>query len=136
MKTTGMLPMGTPVTSAILGVLAVLLVLTTLGGRTIPFLSSDRVTLIVLLVLGMAMCARGIGNVAARGAWTHPLSILGYLVGALILVIALSLVAGRPFLWISTTRHAILAVALLSAAKLAFSSLHRSLSGGSKSRAV
>jgi uncharacterized membrane protein len=130
MKATGMVPTGTTVASAVLGVPAALLVLMTLGGRNIPFLSSDRVTLIVLLVLGMAMCARGIGSVAARGAWTHPLSILGYLVGVLILVIALSLLADRPFLSISTTRHAILAVALLSAAKLAFSSLHRSLSKG------
>jgi hypothetical protein len=111
----------------VLGALAALLVLAALTGKTVPFISSDRVALIVLVVLGMAMCARGIGRVAALGAWVHPLSILGYLVGVLILVIAAALLAGKPLPFISTTRHAILAVALLSAAKLAFSALHRFL---------
>jgi Na+/alanine symporter len=108
--------------------MAALLVLATLTGRKVPFVSSDRAALIVLVVLGMAMCARGIGRVAAVGEWAHPLSILGYLVGALILVIAVASLAGKPLPLISSIQQAILAVALLSAAKLVLSALHRFLS--------
>jgi hypothetical protein len=128
MKATEMSFMGNTLTSAVLGVLAALLVLATLTGRRIPFVSSDRAALIVLVVLGMAMCARGIGRVAAVGEWAHPLSILGYLVGALILVIAVASLAGKPLPLISSIQQAILAVALLSAAKLVLSALHRFLS--------
>jgi hypothetical protein len=128
MKATEMSFMGNTLTSAVLGVLAALLVLATLTGRRIPFVSSDRAALIVLVVLGMAMCARGIGRVAAVGEWAHPLSILGYLVGALILVIAVASLAGKPLPLISSIQQAILAVGLLSAAKLVLSALHRFLS--------
>jgi hypothetical protein len=128
MKATEMSFMGNTLTSAVLGVMAALLVLATLTGRKVPFVSSDRAALIVLVVLGMAMCARGIGRVAAVGEWAHPLSILGYLVGALILVIAVASLAGKPLPLISSIQQAILAVALLSAAKLVLSALHRFLS--------
>jgi hypothetical protein len=77
------------------------------------------------VVIGMAMCSRGIGYVGALGAWVHPLAILGYLVGALILVIAGSAVMGIPLPWIASPQHAILAVSILTAVKLAFSAFHR-----------
>jgi hypothetical protein len=127
MKATEMSFMGNSLTSAVLGVLAVLLVLATLTGKKVPFIASERAVLVVLVVIGMAMCARGIGRVAALGEWAHPLSILGYLVGVLILVIAVAILAGKPLPLISTPSQAILAVALLSAAKLALSALHRFL---------
>jgi hypothetical protein len=127
MKAAEMSFMGNTLTSTLLGLLAALLVLSTLTGRKIPFLSSDQAALILLLVLGMAMCAKGIGRVAALGEWTHPLSILSYLVGALILVIAAAPLAGKALPFISTTRQAIFAIALLSSGKLLISTLHRFL---------
>jgi uncharacterized membrane protein HdeD (DUF308 family) len=127
MKATEMPLMGSTLTSAVLGVLVALLVLATLTGRKIPFITSERAALIVLVVLGMAMCTRGIGRIAALGEWAHPLSILGMLIGVLILVIAGALLIGKPLPLISTTRHAILAIALLSASKLGLSALHRFL---------
>jgi hypothetical protein len=127
MKTTSMSLMGNAVTTIVLGALAAVLVLGTLTGRKIPFISSDRMALIVLVVLGMTMCARGIGRVAAQGEWAHPLAIVGYLLGALILVVAGALLIGKPLPLITTTRQAILAVAVLSGAKLVVSALHRLL---------
>jgi hypothetical protein len=128
MKATEMSMMGTNMTSAVLGVLALLLVLATLTGKKLPLVSSDRAVLVVIVVLGMAMCTRGIGRVAALGDWTHPLSIVGMVVGVLILVIAAALFVGKPLPLIATLRTAILAVAVLGAAKLVFSTLHRFLS--------
>jgi hypothetical protein len=127
MKATEMPVMGSTMTTVVLGVLVALLVLATLTGRKIPFIPNERAALIVLVVLGMAMCTRGIGRVAALGEWAHPLSILGILIGVLILVIAAALLTGKPLPLIDTPRHAILVIALLSASKLGLSALHRFL---------
>jgi hypothetical protein len=127
MKATEMPVMGSTMTTVVLGVLVALLVLATLTGRKIPFIPSERAALIVLVVLGMAMCTRGIGRVASLGEWAHPLSIVGILIGVLILVIAAALLTGKPLPLIDTPRHAILAIALLSASKLGLSALHRFL---------
>jgi hypothetical protein len=56
-------------TTIILGILAAGLVFAVLTGRRVPLISSERVALIVLVVLGMAMCTNGIGRVAAANAW-------------------------------------------------------------------
>ncbi|HJR78886.1 MAG TPA: hypothetical protein VJ821_02365 [Anaerolineales bacterium] len=49
-------------------------------GRKVPLFSNIRVDIILVVVLGMAICTQGgIGRVAATGEWWHPLSILGYL---------------------------------------------------------
>lgn len=127
MKASGMQMTGNITTSAVLAVLIGLLVLGTLSGRKMAWLSNERVVLIAVVVLGMAMCTRGIGRVAALGAWGHPLAILGYLVGALILLIAAVGLSGKPLLWISTPRDAVVTAALLTALKLALSTLHRFL---------
>jgi hypothetical protein len=127
MKATGIPFMGNRLTGAVLSVMAGLLVLTTLTGREIPFIASDESALIVLGVLGMAMCASGIRRVAALGQFAHPLSILAYLIGTLILVIGVAALAGKPLPLISGARPAILAVASLGAAKVALSALHRRL---------
>jgi SAM-dependent methyltransferase len=46
--------------------------------------------IILLVIIGMTICTQGgIGRVAATGQWTHPLSIIGYILGGLILLITL-----------------------------------------------
>lgn len=125
MKANAMPFMGNNLTSLVLGGLAVLLVLATLSGKKIPWISNERTALAVLVVLGMAMCTRGIGRVAATGAWAHPLSILGILLGGLILVIAILALAGKSLPLVSNARQAILAVSVLSVIKLGLSALHR-----------
>jgi hypothetical protein len=71
-------------------------VLAVLNGWKVPFISSSRTALVVLVVLGMAMCTSGMGRVAASGAWAHPLAFLGSLVGVVILVIAGAGLLGKP----------------------------------------
>ncbi len=81
MKTNEMTMMGNTFTTVILGVLAVLLVGLTLYGKKIPFVTSEKAALFWLVMLGMAMCTRGIGRVSATGQWAHPLAILAYIIG-------------------------------------------------------
>lgn len=125
MKTNTVSPAGVSGTTILLGILAAILVFAVLTGRKIPLVSTERSALIVLVILGMAMCAQGIGQVAAVGAWTHPLSILGYLLGALILVIAAAAFIGKPLPLIPGVHQAIIAVSILGVSKLVFSILHR-----------
>lgn len=58
-------------------------------GVHMPVLSNLKVNVVLLIVLGIAICSQGgIGRVAATGQWTHPLAIVGYLLGASILLLA------------------------------------------------
>jgi hypothetical protein len=125
MKTNTISPAGISGTTILLGILAAILVFAVLTGRKIPLISTERSALIVLVVLGMAMCAQGIGRVGAVGVWTHPLSILGYLLGALILVVAAAAIIGKPLPLVPGVHQAIIAVGVLGLSKLVLSVLHR-----------
>lgn len=47
-------------------------------GKKVPLFSNIRVDIILVVILGMAICSQGgIGRIAATGMWSHPLSILG-----------------------------------------------------------
>lgn len=59
---------------------------------TSPFLTTltaSRLTYIVVLLVGMALCTRGIGQAAAKNLWANPVTIAGYLLGALALLLSL-----------------------------------------------
>lgn len=127
MKTTTITTGGSSLPFILLGVLAAGLVLATLTGRKVPLLSSERAVLLALLVIGLAMCSPGIGRVAAAGAWAHPLAILGYLLGAVILIVGGAALFGRPIPPLTGTAQSILAVGGLAAVKIVLSAIHRLL---------
>jgi hypothetical protein len=127
MKTASTSISGSPATTIVFGILAALLVLAVLTGRKLPLIGSERAALAVLVVLGMAMCTNGIGRVAAASAWTHPLAILGALVGVVILIVAAAGFFGWQLPLVAGARQAIIAVSVLGVLKLALSLLHRLL---------
>ncbi len=88
---------------------------------------SERTALVTATIVGMAMCTRGVGQIAARGEWLHPLTILGYLIGALVLIIASAGIYGIRLPLIKSTRAAIVAVAALALIKIALAQLHYAL---------
>ena len=110
--------------AAVMGLLALAVLVVALVGVKLPPVTNPRVSLALFLVLGMGVCAAGIGRVAATGAWTHPLAILGYLLGALILVVGIAGVAGLKLPWIDGARQALIAVAVLSGAKIVNTLVH------------
>ena len=69
-----------------------------------PFSLTPTAAAVIVLVAGMAACMGGIGQVARAGQWISPVAILGYLLGAAILVygaaavfgFSLPLAAGKP----------------------------------------
>jgi hypothetical protein len=100
-----------------LGLVAAVIVFASLTGRQLPLIGTPRAALIALLIIGMAMCTGGIGQVSASGRWTSPLAILGYLLGAAILLVILSAFTGWKLPLINTETQAVAAVAALIATK-------------------
>jgi hypothetical protein len=94
-------------------------------GKRIPVLSNIRVDVILLVVLGMAICTQGgIGRIAATGQWTHPQAIVGYILGGLILLIALFTFIGWKMPYIQTDQQALLAIAVLVGLKVVNAIVH------------
>jgi len=109
-----------------LAIVGALILFAALSGRKLPLVSGDRAALIVLLVIGMAICANsGINRVAAAGAWAHPLAIAGYVLGALILIVTAAGFFGFKLPLVPNTHSAIAAVGLLAAGKIIVGILHR-----------
>jgi hypothetical protein len=50
-------------------------------------ITGSRLTYLVLLVLGTALCTPGIGKTARLGLWMHPISFAGYILGAAALLL-------------------------------------------------
>lgn len=109
------------ITPSIVALIVLAAVVTFIGvtGKRVPLLSSVRVDIVLLVLIGMAICTQGgIGRVAATGEWTHPLSIIGYLVGGLILLITLAVFVGWKLPFIANDRQALLAIAILAGLKV------------------
>lgn len=115
---------------AILALLAAAVIFIGVTGAQVPWLSSVRVDIVLLVGLGMAICALGgIGRISAARAWSHPLSIVGYLLGCLILLITLAVFAGWRLPFLETDRQALIAIAILAALKVLVAAGHYSLGG-------
>ncbi|NJC95228.1 MAG: hypothetical protein C3F07_07370 [Anaerolineales bacterium] len=119
------------ITPTIIGLAILFAAITFIGatGKRVPLLSNIRVDIILLVIIGMAICSQGgIGRVAATGQWTHPLSILGYLLGGLILLIALAVFVGWKLPFIANDGQALLAIAILASLKIVNAVTHYFLS--------
>ena len=115
----------------VLALLFVAVVFIGVTGKKVLFLSNVRLDIILLAVIGMAICTQGgIGRIAATGQWAHPQAILGYILGGLILLITLAVFAGWKLPYIQTEQQALLAVALLACLKVANAVTHYLISRG------
>ena len=113
----------------VLALLFVAVVFVGVTGKKVLFLSNVRLDIILLAVIGMAICTQGgIGRIAATGQWAHPLAILGYILGGLILLITLAVFAGWKLPYIQTEQQALLAVAILAGVKVVNAVIHYLLS--------
>lgn len=100
-------------------------------GKKFPLLSNVRVDILLLIVIGMTICALGgIGRVATTGQWLHPLSIIGYLLGGLILIVASAVFFGWKLPFIQSDQQALLAIAILAGIKVVNAMAHSFLFPG------
>ncbi len=80
--------------------------------------------LVIVTLLGMAMCTAGIGKVAARGAWLDPFAMVGSLLGVVILAMVGAALFGIKLPLIDSTQAAIIAVIVLMIVKVALTQIH------------
>ncbi len=100
-----------------LGIVSAVIVYAAMTGKALPLIATPRAALIALLVVGVMMCMGGIGQTAASGRWASPLAILGYLLGAAILVIFIAAFTGWKLPMIAGDGQAAAAVGALMLAK-------------------
>lgn len=112
-------------TILILAALIALVTFLALRGNNLPLLANPKVSVAIVLVLGFAMCAQGgLGYVGAAGQWTHPLAIVGYILGAAILVVAGAAFFGFKLPLIAGPSQALIAMVALIGAKIVNSLAH------------
>jgi hypothetical protein len=119
------------ITPTIIGLALLFAFVTFIGvtGKKVPLLSNVRVDIILLVIIGMTICSQGgIGRIAATGQWTHPLSIIGYLLGGLILIVTLAVFVGWKLPYIASDQQALLAIAILASLKVVNAVTHYLLS--------
>lgn len=105
--------------------LIVVVAVLALRGNSLPLISNLKVSVAIVLVLGFAMCAQGgLGYVGAAGQWTHPLAIVGYILGAAILVVAGAAFFGFKLPLIAGPSQALIAMVALIGAKVVNSLAH------------
>jgi hypothetical protein len=98
-------------------------------GKKVPLLSNVRVDIILLVLIGMSICTQGgIGRIAATGQWSHPQAILGYILGASILLVTLAVFAGWKIPYVQSDQQALLVIAILAALKVVNAVTHYLLS--------
>ncbi len=51
-------------------------------------MANSRLLFGIVTVAGMSMCSVGIGRAAQLGLWVHPVTVAGYVLGALALLLA------------------------------------------------
>jgi len=113
----------------VLALLAAVVVFIGVTGKKVPVLSSVRVDIILLVILGMSICTQtGIGRIAATGEWSHPLAIVGYILGATILIVATSVFVGWRLPFIQNDQQALIASAVLAGLKIVNAVTHYLLS--------
>lgn len=120
--------------SIVLGLFTALLILANQLGWQLPLLTNDHATLIVVGVLGMALCSQGIGRIAEDKKWLHPISLMGMVVGAAILAVWVGRLFGASLPFAATDSQAILTMGILMGVKWTLSRLYGLLRNVKRSR--
>ena len=106
-------------------VLAAVLAFRALTGMKIPLITSDRTALLAIFLIGFAMCGLGISRISATGQWSHPLTIIGYVLGLLAMLFAAAGYFGSHFAFVHDPRGAMIAVLAVIMLKLFLAIVHR-----------
>ena len=128
MKTIAQPAVLTP-TVIVLALLAAAVVFIGATGKKVPLLSNVRLDIILLIIIGLSICTQtGIGRIAATGEWSHPLSIVGYILGGTILLVTLAVFVGWKLPFIQNDQQALITIASLAGLKVVNAVTHYLLS--------
>jgi hypothetical protein len=110
-----------------LGIVAILFVVAYLAGVKAPLITSDRAAFLALTALGFGMCTLGMGSITTQLGWTHPINIIGSVLGVLIILLVIGVLSGWNLPLITDDRAAFIAVAAIGFAKWALGLASRTL---------
>lgn len=94
-----------------------------MGTKSILPTLTSRSAFIGLFVLGFALCARGIGKAPTYG-WAHPITLSGYLLGALALLLGGQVFFRWRILPVRDDRQALIALLSILGAKVLLAELY------------
>jgi hypothetical protein len=100
-----------------LGLVTVLYTLAVLAGTRLPLITSSRTAFYGLAAIGFLMCSVGMGKVATGLGWSHPISIVGIVLGVAALALVAAVAFGIRLPWITSDRAALIVLAGLIAVK-------------------
>jgi len=103
--------------SSALGLIALLLVITLLTGKILPFLSDERRIFIALAVIGFLMCTFGGMRGVKSGEWLSWWSIFGIVMGILAGILIIGMLFGVKMPFVSGYREATLILACIISSK-------------------
>ncbi len=104
---------------AVLGLIAAVLIFFVLTNRPLPLIADDRAALIVLVIIGFAMCTvGGSGKAFSTYGWASPVTIIGSVLGVLVLLLAGARLLNANLPLIVDDRAAFIAVAVIGVAKV------------------
>lgn len=103
--------------SSALGLIALLLVITLLTGKTLPILSDERRMFIALAVIGFLMCTFGGMRSVQPGEWLSWWSIFGIVMGILAGILIIGMLFGVKMPFVSGYREATLILACIISSK-------------------
>ncbi len=110
---------------ALFGLISALLVIGVLTNVTVQMGIGDRIAFIGLVILGLAMCGTGKLGLGAVYGWANPLHLVGYVLGALGLILTAFVLLSVPVPYIATDRAAIIALSILMLVKVGVAQLYR-----------
>jgi hypothetical protein len=99
--------------SSVLGLIALLLVITLLTGKTLPFLSDERRMFIALGVIGFLMCTFGGMRGVQPGEWLSWWSVFGIVMGIVAGILIIGILFGDKMPFVSGYREATLILACI-----------------------
>ena len=99
--------------AALIGVLALILVLARVNDSPIPFISGDREAFFALAIIGFAMCSLGMYASGELYGWLDPIRILAIVIGVLLIVLVGAVFFQIQIPFISDVETAFLVLAVL-----------------------
>lgn len=110
---------GSNLIPAVLGIAAAILIFFVLSNRPLPLITTDRAALIALVIIGFAMCTvGGSGKAFTAYGMAHPITIIGSILGVLILLLAGARLVNVSLPLIVDDRAAFIAVAAIGVLKV------------------
>ena len=104
------------ITSAALGTVVGLVAASVVGahlaGLSVPSVADDRTAFVVLAVVGMVMCGFGIQTIIHSTGLLSPASLIGAIIGLLILITFVAALLGRPMPVLADYREGFVALAV------------------------